>query len=75
MKQNAGIVREQARLQNEIGELERRKRKLRQEIFEVEDRILAQRDDLVGAIRRKLEQSVKKQSLFSLRWSLSSGGT
>jgi len=63
---------EQGRLQNEIGELERRKRRLRQDIFEVEDRILAQRDDLVGAIRRKLEQSVTNQSLFSMRWLLSS---
>jgi adenine-specific DNA-methyltransferase len=69
----ASTLTEQASLQNEIGALERRKRKLRQEIFDVEDRILAQRDDLVGAIRLKLEQSVKKQRLFSMRWSLSSG--
>jgi len=69
----ASSLAEQAKLQNEIGELERRKRRLRQDIFEVEDRILAQRDDLVGAIRRKLEQSVTTQSLFSMRWSLSSG--
>lgn len=69
----ASTLTDQARLQNEIGELERRKRRLRQDIFEVEDRILAQRDELVGVIRRKLEQSVTSQSLFTMRWSLSSG--
>ena len=35
---------EQARLQGEIAEAERRQRKLRQEIFEIEDRIMAERD-------------------------------
>lgn len=69
----ASTLTDQARLQNEIGELERRKRRLRQDIFEVEDRILAQRDELVGVIRRKLEQSVTSQILFTMRWSLSSG--
>jgi len=68
----AADLSEQARLQDEIAELERRKRRLRQDIFDVEDRILAQRDELVSTIRRKLEQSVTSQSLFSLRWSLTS---
>ena len=61
---------EQARIQAEISETERRQRKLRQEIFEVEDRILAQRDQLVAAIRGKLQQAIKTQPLFSVRWSL-----
>lgn len=60
----------QARLQSEIGELERRQRKLRQEIFEVEDRILAERDKLVAEIRGKLQQSVSTEALFTLRWNL-----
>lgn len=63
---------EHLRLQNEISEQERRQRRMRQEIFDVEDRILAQRDQLVGAIRGKLQQTVATQTLFSLRWSLSS---
>jgi superfamily II DNA or RNA helicase len=64
---------EQVRLQEEISEHERRQRKLRQEIFDVEDRILAQRDQLVGSIRGKLQQKVATQTLFSVRWSLSTG--
>jgi|GEM_PF-5918631 len=61
---------EQARIQSEISDLERRQRKLRQEIFDVEDRILAQRDQLVAAIRGKLHQSIQQQTLFTIRWSL-----
>jgi predicted nucleic acid-binding Zn-ribbon protein len=61
---------EQAQLQDNISDLERHQRKLRQEIFEMEDRILAQRDQLVSAIRSKLKQSVSTAVLFSVRWSL-----
>jgi ERCC4-related helicase len=62
---------EQARLQDQISELERSKRKLRQEIFESEDRILAQRDGLVRIIRGKLQQKTVSNPVFSVRWSLS----
>lgn len=62
---------EQARLQDQISELERGKRKLRQEIFESEDRILAQRDGLVRIIRGKLQQKTASNPVFSVRWSLS----
>jgi len=61
---------EQARLQTEIRDLERRQRKLRQEIFDVEDQILTQRDQLLEAIRGKLQQSVHSQPVFTVRWSL-----
>ncbi|MBI5815434.1 MAG: DEAD/DEAH box helicase family protein [Nitrospinae bacterium] len=64
---------EQARIQSEIGEQERRQRKMRQEIFEVEDRILARRDALVAEIQGKIRQSVETKTLFSLRWSISAG--
>ena len=60
----------QAARQSEISELERRQRKLRQEIFDVEDRIVAQRDALVAAVRGKLQQAIQQQTLFTLRWSL-----
>jgi adenine-specific DNA-methyltransferase len=64
---------QQARLQAETSETERRQRKLRQEIFDVEDRILAQRDQLVAAIRGKLNPSIQQQVLFTIRWSLLDG--
>lgn len=61
---------EQARLQEEIVEAERKQRKLRQEIFEIEDRILSERDRLVAGIRGKLNPHLQKQTLFTIRWSL-----
>jgi ERCC4-related helicase/t-SNARE complex subunit (syntaxin) len=61
---------EQARLQGEISEVERRQRKLRQEIFEVEDRIMTERDRLVGDVRGKLSPKIQKNTLFTIRWSL-----
>lgn len=61
---------EQARIQSEITDAERRQRKLRQEIFEVEDRILAERDRLVGAIRGKLNPTMNRDTLFTIRWHL-----
>ncbi len=61
---------EQARIQGEISELERKQRRMRQEIFEVEDRIASERDRLVGAIRGKLEQAIDRRTLFTIRWRL-----
>jgi len=61
---------EQARIQGEISEQERRQRRMRQEIFDIEDRILAERDRLLSAIRGKLQQSVSSHPLFTVRWSL-----
>jgi adenine-specific DNA-methyltransferase len=61
---------EQARLQGEIVEVERRQRKLRQAIFDIEDRILAERDRLVTGVRGKLNPNLHKQTLFTIRWSL-----
>ncbi|MEO6752367.1 MAG: SNF2-related protein [Chthoniobacteraceae bacterium] len=66
----AADLAEQARLQGEIAEAERRQRKLRQEIFEIEDRIMAERDRLVAGVRGKLNPNLQKQSLFTIRWSL-----
>ena len=70
----AGDLSAQATLQSEISELERRQRKLRQEIFDVEDRIVAQRDALVAAVRGKLQQAIQQQTLFMLRWTLQGQG-
>jgi ERCC4-related helicase len=61
---------EKARIQSEISEAERRQRKMRQEIFEVEDRILADRDRLVETIRSKLNPSITRLELLTIRWEL-----
>jgi adenine-specific DNA-methyltransferase len=61
----AADVTQRMNLQDDISEAERRQRKMRQEIFEVEDRINAQRDTLVSAVRGKLQQAVETEALFS----------
>ncbi len=66
----ASDLAEQARLQSEISEAEKRQRRLRQDIFEVEDRILTERDRLVEAIRGKLNHSIARETLFTFRWVL-----
>ena len=66
----AADLTEQARIQGDMAEAERRQRRLRQEIFEVEERIYAQRDALVAAMRGKLEQKCLSQDLFTVRWSM-----
>jgi adenine-specific DNA-methyltransferase len=66
----AGSVEEQVRIQTEIRDTERRQRRLRQDIFDVEDRILAQRDALVEGIRARLAPAVTSKTLFTIRWTL-----
>jgi adenine-specific DNA-methyltransferase len=66
----AADLSEQARIQTDMADAERRQRKLRQEIFEVEERIYAKRDQLVAGIRGKLEQKTHTLDLFTVRWSL-----
>jgi hypothetical protein len=66
----ATSMEDQARIQGEIRETERRQRRLRQEIFEVEDQILAKRDELVEAMRAMLKQNVNTRPLFTIRWTL-----
>jgi hypothetical protein len=61
---------EQARLQEDIAASEKKLRKLRQEIFDVEDEIGAKRDRLVGDLRAKLGQTETIHVLFKIRWSL-----
>ena len=68
----AASLADQARLQEEIAASEKRLRKLRQEIFDVEDEIGAKRDRLVGDLRGKLGQTEAIHVLFKIRWSLGS---
>ncbi len=66
----ATTVDAQHEIQRRIQELEKRQRKQRQEIFQVEDEIIARRDKLVDALERRLAQKTSTETLFSLRWSV-----
>lgn len=64
----AASIEDQQRIQTEIRELETLQRRQRQEIFEVEDEIIAKRDELITALEQKLKQKTDIQDLFTIRW-------
>lgn len=66
----AASLEEQARIQSELSELQRQQRKQRQEIFDVEDEIIARRDELIDALQERLGQTTETRTLFTLRWQL-----
>jgi len=53
-----------------IKELSRKQREQRQRIFDVEDEINLKRDDLIGQLKERLQQSTVIEHLFTIRWSV-----
>jgi len=68
----ATVLADRLRLQEDMAGCERRQRKLRQEIFDVEDRIAGERERLVSEVRTKLNQRESVEPLFTIRWVLPS---
>jgi predicted nucleic acid-binding Zn-ribbon protein len=66
----APTTEEQHQIQEKIRELEKKKRKQRQRIFDVEDEITAKRDSLIAALERHMVQRTAIESLFTIRWSV-----
>lgn len=60
----------QHRIQTQIQELEKSKRRLRQRIFEVEDEIIEERDQMIANLEARLQQDISKQELFTVRWAV-----
>ena len=57
-------------LQEEIQKAEKEKRRMRQQVFEVEDEIAEKRDALIDALEQRLHRSSKSENLFVIRWHL-----
>jgi hypothetical protein len=66
----ATTLQEQDGIQRELSELERKQRRLRQEIFAVEDEIIEKRDALIASLQQRLQEKTETQTLFTLRWQL-----
>ncbi len=66
----ATTTEEQHALQKQIQELEKQKRRQRQRIFEVEDEIMAKRDELIARLEKRLQQRTTVKPLFTIRWSV-----
>jgi hypothetical protein len=64
----ATTLAEQQAIQERIARLERQQRKQRQEIFQVEDEIHDQRDQLITRLTQRMTQKVQTEHLFTLQW-------
>ena len=66
----ATTTEQQHALQEQIRELEKQKRRQRQRIFDVEDEILAKRDELIERLEKRMQQKTILEPLFTIRWSV-----
>lgn len=64
----APTVDEQHQIQKKITELEKKKRKQRQRIFEIEDEIMEKRDTLIEKLEKRMQQKTSVKDLFTIRW-------
>ena len=65
---NAPSLQEQSDIQQKISEAERKQRRLRHEIFAVEDDISEQRDKLIASLQQRLQEKTEYGELFCVRW-------
>jgi hypothetical protein len=65
---HATTVQEQHQVQERIKDLEKKKRRQRQRIFDVEDEIMKKRDGLIETLERRMQQRTSREPLFTIRW-------
>ncbi|GLI37760.1 DEAD/DEAH box helicase [Geobacter hydrogenophilus] len=61
---------EQMELQRQIVELEKKQRRQRQRIFEVEDQIIEKRDALIARLEQQMQQKTTRERLFTVQWTV-----
>lgn len=64
----ATTTQEQHELQTKLRDLEKKKRRQRQQIFDVEDEIMEKRDRLIDALEKRLAQKTAVEPLFTIQW-------
>ncbi len=64
----AATLDEQNELQQKLRDLEKKQRKQRQQIFEVEDEIAERRDCLIDGLQRRMSQKTHSTHLFTIQW-------
>lgn len=64
----AESMEEQQMAQKQLRDLEKLQRRQRQEIFNVEDEIIARRDELIEQLEQRLKQETKIEELFTIHW-------
>jgi ERCC4-related helicase len=58
------------RIQKELKDLQRKQRRQRQEIFDVEDQIEEQRDQMIREIEDRMQREIFEKELFCIKWEL-----
>lgn len=66
----AATTEEQHALQTRIRDLEKRQRRQRQRIFDVEDEINEKRDELIDRLEKRMAQRTATDTLFTIRWAV-----
>ncbi|HED00905.1 MAG TPA: hypothetical protein ENN18_11105 [Proteobacteria bacterium] len=66
----ATTTEEQHKIQEQIRDLEKKKRRQRQSIFDIEDEIVGKRDALIEALERRMAQKTTTEELFTIRWTV-----
>jgi hypothetical protein len=61
-------LKEQKGIQDEIVKLEKKKRQMREKLFDTEDQIAEKRDKLIDALARRLKQKTTVKKLFTIEW-------
>lgn len=56
--------------QKQIRDLERRRNVKRRELFDAQDAIDLQREELIGKIEKQLQRTCAVKTLFTIRWTL-----
>jgi len=65
---HAETLSEQKEFLEKIQSLEKKQRRQRQQIFDVEDEIKEKRDSLIAELERRLSQKTQSAELFTIRW-------
>jgi hypothetical protein len=68
--QIAVALMEKLSIQKQVRELEAARTRKRRELFDAQDRIDKQRQDVIETIEKKLQQDCKETPIFTVRWSL-----
>lgn len=56
--------------QKDLQELESKKRKQRQRVFDIEDEIEKKRDEIIGQLEIRMKQLISQTELFTIKWKL-----
>ncbi|CAE6887048.1 RNA polymerase-associated protein RapA [Paraburkholderia domus] len=67
---SAPTLEEKLSWQKQQRELEAKRTKLRRELFNRQDAIESERNDLINQLESKLQQEVREQTLFTVEWEL-----